>query len=188
MDSFKVTADGTSFWSGPGGSGAGGASTAASVSSGPQPITEKLNRDDNIPVKPVAAMSYGGRVRITRLWQSHEELIGTTIRVAGWAKEARDQKDVVFIKLNDGSCFNNLQVVVPKDHPSFAAVAATKVGASLICKGKLIKSPAKGQPFELSVQDAANDRAELISNTDADYPLQGRPEMEVSESSDLTFF
>ena len=34
-------------------------------------------------------MSYGQRVRIARLWQSHEDLIDTEIRVAGWAKSVR---------------------------------------------------------------------------------------------------
>ena len=171
---FKVNAEGRSVWSG--NETDGGSAPAV----GPQPVSEKLDRDDPIPTKRVAAMSYGGRVRIARIWQSYEELIDTNIRVAGWAKEARDQKDVCFIKLNDGSCFKNLQVVIPKEHPSFEKVSHTKVGASLICKGKLIRSPAKGQPFELSITDVSSDRVELLGNTDATYPIMGRPEMEVS--------
>ena len=40
-------------------------------------------------VKPVAAMSFGGRVRIARLWAGHEDMIGKVIKVGGWAKNTR---------------------------------------------------------------------------------------------------
>jgi hypothetical protein len=51
--------------------------------------TGVLDRNDVVPAKPVAAMSYGQRVRIARIFESHEEFIGQVIRVAGWAKSTR---------------------------------------------------------------------------------------------------
>jgi hypothetical protein len=48
-----------------------------------------LFRNDEIPKKPVAAMSFGERVRIARLFLSYEEFVGKIIRVAGWAKSTR---------------------------------------------------------------------------------------------------
>ena len=75
-------------------------------------------------------MSYGQRVRIARLWTSHEEFIGQTIRVAGWAKNTRAHGTAFcFIELNDGSCFKNLQVVVDQAVTGFADVAKAIVGA-----------------------------------------------------------
>ena len=60
-----------------------------------------LDRDDYIPTKPVAAMSYGQRVRIARLYSGHEEFLDQVIRVAGWAKSRRGQKEFCFVELND---------------------------------------------------------------------------------------
>ena len=39
-----------------------------------------MNRNDPVPAKPVACMSFGGRVRIARLYQSYEELLDKVIR------------------------------------------------------------------------------------------------------------
>jgi len=69
-------------------------------------------------------------------------LIDTEIRVAGWAKSVRKQgNSLVFVALNDGSCFRNIQVVIDESAPGFAEVAKSIVGASYIFKGTLIKSP-----------------------------------------------
>jgi len=142
-----------------------------------------LSRNDPVPTKPVAAMSYGGRVRIARLHKSYEEFIGKTIRVAGWAKNARGQKEMCFVEINDGSCFSSLQVVVDKSSKDFDEISKTIVGASLQFTGTLIKSPAKGQQFELSINDNAEHGAKLIGNTDSTYPIQGRPTLETLRSN-----
>ena len=89
-------------------------------------------------------MSYGQRVRISRLFESHEEFVGLTIRLAGWAKSTRAQKEFCFIELNDGSSFKSVQVVVDKAAAGFADVSKAIVGASFMFKGTLIRSPAKG--------------------------------------------
>ena len=51
--------------------------------------TGVLDRQDFVPRKPVAAMAFGGRVRIARLYKDYEDLIGKVIRVGGWAKSIR---------------------------------------------------------------------------------------------------
>ena len=109
-----------------------------------------MNRNDPVPAKPVACMSFGGRVRIARLYQSYEELLDKVIKVGGWAKSTRaSSSEFCFVELNDGSCFGSLQVVVNSAVPGFDEVAKAIVGASFSFKGTLIRSPAKGQPFEL---------------------------------------
>lgn len=45
------------------------------------------------------------------------------------------------------------------------------MSASVLVKGKLITSPAKGQPFELALDDPAQHRVEVLGNTDNTYPL-----------------
>jgi asparaginyl-tRNA synthetase len=72
------------------------------------------------------------------------------IEVAGWARTTRmGGKDFAFIELTDGSGATTLQVVVDSTMPNFDQVAAARTGASFKIKGKLIKSPAKGQLVEL---------------------------------------
>ena len=108
---FTVGADGHSGWKGS--SGAVGRQDVLAGVSTVGEYTGELSRDDVVPTKPVAAMSYGQRVRISRLWNGHEEFLGQVIRVAGWAKSTRAQSNTFcFVELNDGSCFKNVQVVV----------------------------------------------------------------------------
>lgn len=105
---FLIDTNGRSFWSGANSKPSGGSS-----SSGPQEVGDDYNRDDHVPTKPIAAMSFGQRVRIARIWESYEELIGQTIRVAGWTKKgAMDKNEFAFVELGDGSCFKTLQAVI----------------------------------------------------------------------------
>jgi asparaginyl-tRNA synthetase len=133
-------------------------------------------------------MSYGGRVRIARLYQNYEDLLGKTIRVGGWAKSTRAQANILFVEINDGSCFRGLQVVVDKSAPGFADAAKGLVGASFIFKGTLIKSPAKGQEFELQVNDSEGHNATVAGHCDGTYPIQGRPKPEVSKFMSYVIF
>jgi hypothetical protein len=109
-----------------------------------------FERNTPIEKKPVATFSFGRRVRIAALVDNHEAYLDHIIQVAGWARTTRmGGKDFAFIELTDGSCMTALQVVVDSSMPRFDEVAISKVGASYKFKGKLIKSPAKGQLFEL---------------------------------------
>lgn len=116
-------------------------------------------------------MSFGQRVRIARIFQSYEEFLDKEIKVAGWVKNCRAQKECCFIKVNDGSCNSDIQVVISQTAKDFAEISKAIVGASVQFKGTLIKSPAKGQPFELSVNEHADHKAQIIGNCDGTYPI-----------------
>ena len=63
-----------------------------------------IDRNTPIEKKPVAVFSYGGRVRISALFDDHEKMINKIISVAGWARTTRmGGKDFAFIELTDGS-------------------------------------------------------------------------------------
>lgn len=49
-------------------------------------------------------------------------------------------------------------------------------------QGELIRSPAKGQDFELAVRDAQLHSAAVCGHSDGTYPIQGRPKLEVSQT------
>ncbi|WKZ56295.1 MAG: asparagine--tRNA ligase [Bdellovibrionota bacterium] len=87
----------------------------------------------------------------------------------GWVRTHRQSKTVTFIELYDGSCVKGLQLVIDPTLESYAAVAPrVATGASLMVQGELAPSPAKGQRYELRVQEF-----KLIGESPAEeYPLQ----------------
>lgn len=58
----------------------------------------------NVEKKHVPVASYGHRIRISKLFDSHEEFMHKIITVAGWARTTRaGGKDFCFIEIHDGS-------------------------------------------------------------------------------------
>lgn len=92
---------------------------------------------------------------------------GEVVCVKGWVRTLRSGKDIVFIALNDGSCFASLQVVVSPDIADFESVARVGTGACLAVRGVLIESPAAGQRCEVQAREV-----EILGDADVDYPLQ----------------
>ena len=108
------------------------------------------------------------RTTIARIYADAEVLGGTEISVAGWVRSVRDMKNFGFVTLNDGSCFKDVQVVMNRESlANYDEIAATSVGAALVCRGELVLTPDRPQPFELQ---AATIEVEGASSSD--YPLQ----------------
>jgi asparaginyl-tRNA synthetase len=108
-----------------------------------------------------------GWTTIKKIFADHEPFLQQTLEVRGWIRTQRESKNFAFIELNDGSCFKNLQVVYGDELANFAEVARFPLGSSLRVTGKLVPSPAAGQPFELKASTI-----EAIGLSALDYPLQ----------------
>ena len=54
------------------------------------------------------------------------------LRVKGWVRTARDSKQVVFLELNDGSCFASIQVVADAGIPGYDKIAEFTTGSSCV--------------------------------------------------------
>ena len=52
------------------------------------------------------------RTQIRDLFREVTNYIDSEITICGWARTIRDSKSLGFIELNDGTCFQNLQVVM----------------------------------------------------------------------------
>ncbi len=91
-------------------------------------------------------------MQIVEIFKSHENLIGTELEVSGWVKTCRDQKEMIFIHLSDGTTQKTLQVIINSNELQDKCQGIT-TGTSLSIKGTLVKSPAKGQLFELIAND-----------------------------------
>ena len=92
----------------------------------------------------------------------------TSVLVKGWVRSLRQSKKFSFIVLSDGSCFDELQIVVDSNLKGYHEVTQeAKVGAALAVSGILVESQGKGQAVELQANGI-----EIIGGVDADYPLQ----------------
>lgn len=89
------------------------------------------------------------------------------VTVAGWVKSVRNNKAFSFIILNDGTTFDNLQIIADASLETYQNVLNAGVGAALKIKGKLVESPGKGQSVEMH-----GITVEIYGNTDETYPLQ----------------
>ncbi len=108
-----------------------------------------------------------GWTTIKQIFSDHKRLLNLEMEVRGWIRTQRESKNFAFIELNDGSCFKNLQIVYDDGLANFDDVSKYPLGSSLKITGKLVPSPAAGQPFELKAG-----RIEAIGLSTLDYPLQ----------------
>src|SRR5512147_2376036 len=94
---------------------------------------------------------------------------GSEVVVAGWVRTRRDSKGgFSFLALNDGSCFGSLQVVAPATLANYEDVLTLSIGGSAVVTGKLVESPAAGQPIEVHASSI-----EILGHSDPNiYPLQ----------------
>ena len=72
------------------------------------------------------------------------------VTAEGWVKNFRANK---FISLNDGSTIQNIQCVIDFENFDYSIIKKINTGASLLIKGKLVKSVGSGQEIEVLVVD-----------------------------------
>jgi asparaginyl-tRNA synthetase len=87
------------------------------------------------------------------------------VTVMGWVRTMRNNQ---FIALNDGSCNENLQLVLELGQFDENLLRKITTGTSLRAVGQLVQSPGKGQNLELKA-----DEVEILGMSDPDkFPLQ----------------
>ncbi|CAL7964218.1 asparagine--tRNA ligase [Gammaproteobacteria bacterium] len=81
--------------------------------------------------------------------------VDSIITVHGWVRTRRDSKaGVSFIALSDGSGFGPLQVVAANTLTNYQQeILKLTTGCSIVATGKLVASPAAGQPVELQAEN-----------------------------------
>lgn len=106
------------------------------------------------------------RIKVKKLLSSPG--LGSNVLVKGWVRTKRENKNIVFIALNDGSTIKNIQIVV--DTASFKEDMLKDIttGACLAVTGKLVESQGQGQSFEINAKSI-----EIYGKSDPEtYPLQ----------------
>src|SRR3954465_13431324 len=81
--------------------------------------------------------------------------VDSTATVKGWVRTRRDSKGgFSFVALNDGSCFDSIQVVAPGELAKYQSeILHLPTGASVVATGTLVKSQGKGQAFEIQATE-----------------------------------
>ena len=106
-------------------------------------------------------------VTVRELYRNREEYLDKEVTIGGWVRSIRDSKTFGFIVVNDGSFFENLQVVYHDNMENFGEISKLNVGAAIIVKGTLVATPQAKQPFEIQAAEV------VVEGTSApDYPLQ----------------
>jgi asparaginyl-tRNA synthetase len=104
------------------------------------------------------------------LRELHRDLVPFgKIEFSGWIKTHRRSRQVAFIEITDGTTVNGLQLVVNPELSGYSSnEAKLSTGAAISVKGTLKESPAKGQKFEVEVEEI-----NLVGEADPEtYPLQ----------------
>ena len=91
--------------------------------------------------------------------------VGTTVMVKGWVRAFRSNR---FVALNDGTTFNNLQVVIDFEKIDEETIKRIGFHACIAATGQLVESQGRGQKVELLADDV-----EILGETDlSEYALQ----------------
>lgn len=104
---------------------------------------------------------------VKELFAEREKYLNTEVEVGGWIRSIRDSKAFGFIVLNDGTCFDTLQIVYHDTMNNFAEVSKLNVGAAILVKGTLVPTPEAKQPFEIQATEVV-----VEGPSSSDYPLQ----------------
>jgi len=108
------------------------------------------------------------RITIAQIYADQARLGGETVTVCGWLRSLRAGKEISFLSLNDGSCFQNMQVVVESGGIENAQeIVRQNVGAALTVTGRVTLTPDAKQPLELTASSLT-----VEGTSTPDYPLQ----------------
>ena len=91
--------------------------------------------------------------------------VGQNVTVCGWVRTLRNNQ---FLSVNDGSCLQNLQLVLDRDGTDEALMKRLTTGAAIRAEGTLVESQGSGQATEVDVT-----RIEVLGDADPEvYPIQ----------------
>lgn len=101
-------------------------------------------------------------------YKAARRFAGKSVSIGGWVRTLRSGKNFGFLEINDGSCFQNIQVVIERGYTrEFERAAALSTGSSVYVEGEFVLTPQAQQPFEVR---ALSVRCE--GGSGPEYPLQ----------------
>ena len=107
------------------------------------------------------------RTRIKQLFRGIDNYKDKQVEVCAWVRTNRAQAQFGFLNINDGSFFENLQVVYDQTLENFEEISKFRVGVSVRIVGKVVLTPNMKQPFELHAVSV-----EMLGDCPENYPIQ----------------
>ena len=107
------------------------------------------------------------RTKIKQLFSKFKELESSEVVVMGWVRTNRAQAKFGFLNVNDGTYFDNLQVIYDETLSNFEEISKFRVGMSVKVVGKVVLTPEMKQPFELHAS-----AIEMLGDCPETYPIQ----------------
>lgn len=104
---------------------------------------------------------------VKELFRNTSQYVDQEVTISGWIRSVRASKAFGFVVLNDGTFFENIQVVMDNTLENFAEISKLNVGSAIIVKGKFILTPDAKQDFEIQAVSI-----EVEGASTPDYPLQ----------------
>lgn len=96
--------------------------------------------------------------------------VGSQVTIKGWVRNRRDSKlGLSFVTVNDGSCFDNIQVVAENSLANYASeILNLTKDCAVIVTGKLVASEGASQAVEIKAEQV--DVCGFVENPDT-YPI-----------------
>ena len=104
---------------------------------------------------------------IKEIVEDVKKYLNKEVKIFGWVRNHRKQKEFGFIDFSDGTCFGTIQLVYDNKLKEFDSITKIKIGSSLEVLGKVIKSEGKGQDFEIKVKSI-----KVLGDCPDEYPIQ----------------
>ena len=106
-------------------------------------------------------------MKIRQLMKEAESFVDKDVKIEGWIRNSRFSKNVGFIEINDGSTFNNLQVVVPKEIENYEELDKQHLSASLSVEGKFVATGNNRNPYEIQAETVT-----VLGESSDKFPIQ----------------
>ncbi|MDE7105639.1 MAG: asparagine--tRNA ligase, partial [Anaeroplasmataceae bacterium] len=107
------------------------------------------------------------RKKIKQLFLQAKDLNNQEVTIMGWVRTNRAQAQFGFLNVNDGTYFDNLQVVYDEKLINFTEISKYRVGMSVKVVGKVVLTPEMKQPLELHAV-----QIDMLGDCPENYPIQ----------------
>ncbi len=107
------------------------------------------------------------RTKLKEIFLRKEEFSEKEVLIFGWVRTNRSQAQFGFLNVNDGTCFETVQVVYDDKLASFEEISKFRVGMSVSVRGIVKLTPEMKQPLEIHALEVV-----MLGDCPENYPIQ----------------
>ena len=107
------------------------------------------------------------RTKLKEIFTLKENFSEKEVYVYGWVRTNRSQAQFGFLNVNDGTCFETIQVVYDDKLINFEEISKFRVGMSVFIKGIVKLTPEMKQPLEIHATEV-----KMLGDCPENYPIQ----------------